>query len=258
MATFAAFGSFATLVLASFGGTRRDKLLAHVALALAGSVLLTIGTAVSSSTVLAALVTVPVTFAVFFAGIAGPNAASGRPARCSPTCCPAASSGTISMVPDRLAGWWLASVAGTAAVCSPHRRLGDNAAAPRGLRRSPRTLADVLDAALRGAADEDELAATRRGQAWTARAVHGDAVPADRPGRARPGAGQRRRAARVVRGTDHRRDPRASRSERCLAGHAPPAVDHRRRCCATRHRCSRAASPPRRRPARALPGRGGE
>src|SRR5947209_10084888 len=76
MATFAAFGGFATLVLASFGGTRRDKLIAHAALAVAGSALLTIGTLVSSSTVVAALVTVPVAFAVFFAGVAGPNAAS--------------------------------------------------------------------------------------------------------------------------------------------------------------------------------------
>ena len=77
IATFAAFGSFATLVLASFAGTWRDKLLAHLALALTGSVLLTIATIVSSSTVLAAIVTVPVTFAVFFAGVTGPNAASG-------------------------------------------------------------------------------------------------------------------------------------------------------------------------------------
>ncbi len=159
MATFAAFGSFATLVLASFGGTRRDKLLAHVALALAGSALLTIGTAVSSSTVLAALVTVPVTFAVFFAGIAGPNAASGATAALLAYVLPAASYGTMAMVPDRLAGWWLASVAGTAAVLLTSPRLDDNA-----LRREASnlaaTLADVLEAALAGAADEDELAAT--------------------------------------------------------------------------------------------------
>ena len=37
MATFAAFGSFATLVLASFGGSRRDKASAHLQLALVGS-----------------------------------------------------------------------------------------------------------------------------------------------------------------------------------------------------------------------------
>ena len=87
MATFAAFGGFATLVLASFGGTRRDKLMAHLALAVAGSALMTIGTAVSSSTALAALVTVPVAFAVFFAGVAGRTPPRASTPRCSPTCC---------------------------------------------------------------------------------------------------------------------------------------------------------------------------
>src|SRR5437763_1223015 len=47
MATFAAFGGFATLVLASFAGSRRDKLVAHTALAITGSVLLIIGTAIN-------------------------------------------------------------------------------------------------------------------------------------------------------------------------------------------------------------------
>ena len=50
MSTFAAFGGFATLVLASFGGGRHDKLRAHLSLGLVGSVLLVIGTAVTSST----------------------------------------------------------------------------------------------------------------------------------------------------------------------------------------------------------------
>ena len=70
MATFAAFGGFATLVLASFGGTRRDKLVAHLGLGLVGSVLLVIGTAVTSSTALAAVVTIPVAFCVLFGGVA--------------------------------------------------------------------------------------------------------------------------------------------------------------------------------------------
>src|SRR5271166_2001585 len=116
MALFAAFGSFATLVLSSFAGNRREKLLAHAALAVTGSVLLTIGTAVNSSTALAAIVTLPVTFCVFFAGVMGPNAASGSIGALLPFVLPAASPGTISMVPDRLAGWWLASIVGTAAV----------------------------------------------------------------------------------------------------------------------------------------------
>jgi hypothetical protein len=77
MALFAVFGAFATLVLASFGGTRRDKLIAHLGLAVVGSVVLTIGTAVSGTAWLAAIVTIPVAFGIFFAGAAGPNAASG-------------------------------------------------------------------------------------------------------------------------------------------------------------------------------------
>src|SRR5262249_47233993 len=116
VATFAAFGGFATLVLAAFGGRARDKVIAHLGLAVAGSVLLVIGTAVHSSVVLAALVTLPVVFLVLFAGVGGPNAASGTTAALLAYVLPAASPGTMDMVPDRLAGWWLASIVGTIAV----------------------------------------------------------------------------------------------------------------------------------------------
>jgi uncharacterized membrane protein YccC len=156
MALFAAFGAFATLVLVSFAGTRRDKLIAHLALAAVGSVLLIIGTAVNSSTALAAAVTLPVTFAVFFAGVAGPNAASGVTGALLVYVLPAASPGTISMIPDRLAGWWLASVVGTAAVLAfPTPATGDRlrgAAAKLAL-----ALAEELDAVLRGAATDAQL-----------------------------------------------------------------------------------------------------
>ena len=110
MALFAAFGGFANLIMASFGGTRRDKLIAHLGLAVIGSVGLIIGTAVNRITWLAVLVTIPVTFGIFFAGVAGPNAASGVTAALLPYVLPVATPGTISMIPDRLAGWWLASV----------------------------------------------------------------------------------------------------------------------------------------------------
>ena len=158
MATFAAFGGFATLVLASFGGTRRDKLVAHTGLALAGSVLLTIGTAINSNVAIAAIVTVPVTFVVFFAGVAGPNAASGVTAALLAYVLPAASPGTMSMVPDRLAGWWLASIAGTAAVLALSPPSAQDA-----VRRAASDLAGALakgiEALLRGETSEDELAA---------------------------------------------------------------------------------------------------
>ncbi|HEV7175836.1 MAG TPA: FUSC family protein [Solirubrobacteraceae bacterium] len=158
MATFAAFGSFATLLLVSFGGGWRDKLVAHAGLALAGSVLLTIGTLVSSSTLLAALVSVPVAFTVFFAGVIGPNAAAGGIAALLPYVLPAASPGTVSMIPDRLAGWLLASVVGTAAVLllsppSPGDKLKRAAA------KLASELVSELEAMLRGDARLEQLEA---------------------------------------------------------------------------------------------------
>jgi len=151
MALFAAFGGFASLVMASFGGSRRDKLTAHLGLAVIGSLGLIIGTAVSGITWLAVLVTIPVTFGIFFAGVAGPNAASGVTAALLPYVLPVATPGTISMIPDRLAGWWLASVVSTAVVLlipapSPGDRLRAAAAG------SARTLGRHLAASARGTA----------------------------------------------------------------------------------------------------------
>ena len=149
MATFAAFGGFATLVLAAFGGTWRDKLIAHLGLALTGSLLLVIGTAVNSSVLAATLVTIPVVFAVLFAGVIGPNVASGGTAALLAYVLPAASPGNLSMIPSRLEGWWLASVLGTLAVLvfsprSPGAQLRKAAA------DCARALAGVLDASVRG------------------------------------------------------------------------------------------------------------
>ena len=151
MALFAAFGGFASLVMASFGGSRRDKLIAHLGLAVTGSLGLIIGTAVNGITWLAVLVTIPVTFGIFFAGVAGPNAASGVTAALLPFVLPVATPGTISMIPDRLAGWWLASVVSTVVVLlipapSPGDRLREAAA------RSARTLGGHLEASARGTA----------------------------------------------------------------------------------------------------------
>jgi hypothetical protein len=149
VATFAAFGGFATLLLSAFGGDRREKLRAHLGLALAGSVLLTLGSAVAHTVLLAGLVTLPVVFIVLFAGLAGPNAASGATGALLLYVLPAASPGSLGMVPDRLAGWWMASLAGTASVLLLSPRARED-----GLRASASELAEVLalciDAALRG------------------------------------------------------------------------------------------------------------
>jgi uncharacterized membrane protein YccC len=164
MALFAAFGGFANLVVASFGGSRRDKAFAHLMLALIGSLGLIIGTAVNGIGWLAVLVTIPVTFGIFFLGVVSPNAASGTIAALFPFVLPVATAGTVSMIPDRLAGWWLASAVSTVAVLvfsppSPGDRLRAAAAG------SARALATTLDGAARGTAtpaDHQALQAAKR------------------------------------------------------------------------------------------------
>ena len=151
MALFAAFGGFANLVVASFGGSRRDKVIAHFGLALIGSIGIIIGTAINGIDWLAVLLTIPVTFGIFFAGVAGPNAASGVIAALFPYVLSVVTAGTVSMLPDRLAGWWLASAVSTVAVLvlsppSPGDRLR---AATAG---SARALAKALELAARGTA----------------------------------------------------------------------------------------------------------
>ena len=160
MALFAAFGGFANLVVASFGGSRRDKAIAHFGLALTGSIGLIIGTAVNGIDWLAVLVTIPVTFGIFFAGVSGPNAASGVIAALFPYVLSVVTPGTVSMLPDRLAGWWLASAVATVAVLalsppSPGDRLRAAAAG------SARALATTLEAVADGTATHRDLEACR-------------------------------------------------------------------------------------------------
>jgi uncharacterized membrane protein YccC len=160
MTLFAVFGSFATLVMASFTGTRRDKAIAHLGLAVAGSAALIIGTLVSGIAWLAVLVTIPVTFAIFFAGVAGPNAASGVTAALLAYVLPVAALAEPGTIPPRLAGWWLASAVATAAVLltsprSPGDRLRATAAT------AATTLARHIGAALDGTATPADREASR-------------------------------------------------------------------------------------------------
>jgi uncharacterized membrane protein YccC len=163
MALFAAFGGFAHLVMASFGGSKRDKLVAHLGLAVVGSLGLIIGTAVNQIDWLAVVVTIPVTFGIFFAGVAGPNAASGVTAALLLFVLPVATPGTAGMIPDRLAGWWLASAVSAAVVLAlPSPSSGDRLrAAAAALARA---LAAYVEVAVRGtatAADRDAYLAAK-------------------------------------------------------------------------------------------------
>jgi uncharacterized membrane protein YccC len=148
MTLFAVFGGFASLVLAAFGGTRRDKAVAYLGLSVAGSLAVIIGTLVSGTTWLAAVVTIPVAFAIFFAGVTGPNTASGVTPALLAYILPVATASPASAIGFRLAGWNLAVLAGAAAVLlvSP-RSPGDKlrACAARSARALGRQLTGAVD-----------------------------------------------------------------------------------------------------------------
>ena len=112
LATFAAFGSFAMLLLVDFGGAMRDRLRAQASLALVGGVFVCVGTLASQSTPLAALAMAAVAFGVLFAGIASSVLAAATTSLLLAFILPVSVAGAPSSIPDRLAGWGLA--AGTA------------------------------------------------------------------------------------------------------------------------------------------------
>jgi uncharacterized membrane protein YccC len=159
VALFAVFGSFAALVLTTFGGTRRDKARAHLGLALVGSAGIVLGTLASGSAWLAALVTLVVAFLIYFGGVVGPYAATGVTGALLAYVIAVASTGGAQTIPARLGGWWLASVVSTAAVLllsppSPGDRLRQSAAA------LGRAIARHLRAAVGGTATQADLEAT--------------------------------------------------------------------------------------------------
>jgi hypothetical protein len=68
LATFAAFGSFATLLLVDFGGPMAERLQAQAALAVTGGVFVCLATLASQNAWLAAVAMAVVGFGVIFAG----------------------------------------------------------------------------------------------------------------------------------------------------------------------------------------------
>jgi uncharacterized membrane protein YccC len=109
IATFAAFGSFAMLLLADFSGTLRDRLRAELMLAVAGAALVTVATLVCARAWLAASVTAPVAFVVLFAGVTSSVIAGASTSLLLVFIVSVATPAPVSSVPLRLAGWGLAA-----------------------------------------------------------------------------------------------------------------------------------------------------
>jgi uncharacterized membrane protein YccC len=116
VATFAAFGSFAQLLLVDFAGPMRQRLLAQASLAVVGAMFVAVGTLASNSTVIATLAMATVGFGVMFAGVVSSVLAGASTALLLAFILPVSLQGPIASIPDRLAGWGLAAGAALLAV----------------------------------------------------------------------------------------------------------------------------------------------
>jgi uncharacterized membrane protein YccC len=116
LATFAAFGSFAMLLLVDFGGTLRERLQAQATLALSGCAFVCLGTLASQNVWVAAVATALVGFTVIFAGVVSSVLAGATTSLLLAFLLPVTTAGPVSSIPDRVAGWGLASLAGLIAV----------------------------------------------------------------------------------------------------------------------------------------------
>ena len=116
LATFAAFGSFAMLLLVDFGGPMRERLQAQAALAVAGCAFVCLGTLASRSVWLAAAAMAVVGFGVTFAGVVSSVLAGATTSLLLAFILPVTLVGSASSVPDRVAGWSMAAAAALVAV----------------------------------------------------------------------------------------------------------------------------------------------
>jgi uncharacterized membrane protein YccC len=154
---FAAFGSFALLVLVEFGGPPRTRFLAYLALAGVGAVFVALGTLCSRNEWLGAAVMAAVGFIVLFSGALSGYFAAGATGALLTFILPVTLPAANSAIPDRLEGWGLASAAAICAVLLlwPPRR---NADLQREAARALRAVAELMEARGDEAAERARLA----------------------------------------------------------------------------------------------------
>ncbi|MDX6522460.1 MAG: hypothetical protein QOF08_3065 [Gaiellales bacterium] len=154
-ATFAAFGSFAMLVLVEFGGRARSRLIAYLSLAFVGAADIALGTLCSRNEWLAAGAMALIGFAILFSGFINGYFAAAGTAALLPFILSATIPAPVSALPGRWAGW---AFAATAAICAhmllwpqrPQSSLQGDAA------RACNALADLADVEV--ARDPDTIA----------------------------------------------------------------------------------------------------
>ena len=116
VATFAAFGSFAMLLLVDFGGPMRARLQAQLALAVTGCAFVCLGTLASRSVWISAVTMALIGFAVIFSGVVSSVLAGASTSLLLAFILPVTLAGPASSIPDRVAGWGMASGAAMLAI----------------------------------------------------------------------------------------------------------------------------------------------
>jgi uncharacterized membrane protein YccC len=116
LAIFAAFGSFAMLLLIDFGGPLRVRLADQAVFAIVGCAFVCIGTLASRDVWLATAAMTLVGFGVIFAGVVSSVLASASTALLLAFILPVTVAGPVSSIPDRVAGWGMAAGAALIAI----------------------------------------------------------------------------------------------------------------------------------------------
>ncbi len=170
VATFAAFGSFAMLLLADFGGTLLERLTAQASLVAVGCVLITLATLASGDPWVSAAAMFVVGFLVLFAGVVSSVLAAASTSILLSFILPVALPGGPAAIPDRLLGWLLAGAVSLPAVTllwpAPRSEPLRAAAAEACRQLSARLTAEV--AHVHGEEGEDVEAALARSDAAVA------------------------------------------------------------------------------------------
>jgi uncharacterized membrane protein YccC len=116
VAIFAAFGSFAMLLLVDFGGPIRDRLRAQALLAVVDGAFVCLATLASHSVWIATVAMSLVAFTVLFAGVISSVLAGATTSLLLAFILPVSLAGPDASIPDRLAGWGMASGASLLAI----------------------------------------------------------------------------------------------------------------------------------------------
>ncbi|HEY1451510.1 MAG TPA: FUSC family protein [Solirubrobacteraceae bacterium] len=116
IATFAAFGSFAMLLLVDFGGPMRARVQAQIALSLTGCALVCLGTLASHTVWISVVAMTAVGFAVIFSGVVSSVLAGASTSLLLAFILPVTLAEPVSSLPDCVAGWAMASGAALIAI----------------------------------------------------------------------------------------------------------------------------------------------